>query len=214
MKNIFIKVDFLRKSKATNDSHYHISTSNYKAYRYLQYYLSQFLEKINSDNEEDINIIQDNSDNFSESLIDFPEISENLDNLEQNSSIFIKRTNKMMRVSLNDIVRLEAARNYCDIILKGNKRIDVCVPMNEVYEDLNHNCFFRINRSCVINIMYVKDISGNMVNLEDGTSFLISEKYRNNFFSFLTVVGTRKRVKNKYLSSKIIQKNDSLKNEK
>ena len=109
MKNIFIKVDFLRKSKATNDSHYHISTSNYKAYRYLQYYLSQFLEKINSDNEEDINIIQDNSDNFSESLIDFPEISENLDNLEQNSSIFIKRTNKMMRVS-NDACFI---KRYC-----------------------------------------------------------------------------------------------------
>jgi len=214
MKNIFIKVDFLRKNKTTSDSHYKISFSNHKTYKYLRYYLTQFLEKVNSENDEEINISQEYVDSSSDKIIDFPEISENIDSLEKNSSIFIKRTNKMIRVSLNEIVRLEAARNFCDIILKDNQRIDVCVPMNEVYEDLNHNCFFRINRSCVINIMFVREISGNTVNLEDGTSFLISEKYRNNFFSLLTVVGTRKRSNNRCCSTKEIQKDDGLKKEK
>lgn len=163
MKNISIKISFLRKKETDNDSNYNVSMSNVKYYKYLIYYLKLFLDKINHENEDDINITSDNL-NLVEEKNNRGQVLSGFDN---NGYIFIKRTNKMIRVSLKDIVRLEAARNYCDIILKDNKRIDVCVPMNEVYEDLDHNCFFRINRSCVINIAYVIEISGNMVNLEE-----------------------------------------------
>jgi len=109
--------------------------------------------------------------------------------------VFIKHGNKLIKVDSEEIVRLEAARNYCDIILQDKTVLDVSMPMNEVHELLDSNLFYRINRSNVINIRYIKEFIGNMVRLSDEKVLDISDKYRTEIFSLLKIIGSRKRVK-------------------
>lgn len=109
--------------------------------------------------------------------------------------VFIKHGGKLIKVDSYNIVRLEAARNYCDIILKDDTVLDVCMPMNEVHELLDPDLFHRINRSTVINKVYVKELIGNMVKLVDGTVLDIGIKYRADIFSLLKIIGSRRRVR-------------------
>lgn len=114
---------------------------------------------------------------------------------EKDDFFFIKHGNKLVKIDSNHIMYLEAARNYCDIVLYDKTVFDVSMPMREVHELLDINSFYRINRSNVVNINYVKEIMGNMVKLNDGKLLDIGNTYREQVFSQLNIIGSRKRVK-------------------
>jgi len=172
----------ISKSEKANSLEYKINCNNNKALQDLKHRLEYFFENSKK---------QLSKKEFCKSS------SNNLDyhNFTISDSIFIKRFNKLVRVKLSDIVHLEAARNYCDIVLINNQKVDVSAPLNRVFEDLNNSSFIRINRSVVINLNYIKEITGNMVKLSNDDLFLISEKYRKHFFSLFNIIGSRKRTK-------------------
>lgn len=101
--------------------------------------------------------------------------------------------NEHIRVSVNDIILLKAARDYCEIHIKGNQRLLVSAPMKDVYEDLPSDNFLRINRSYIINIRFISKMSGNLIEMEDGSKLVISKTYKGIVMSKFIFIGSRKR---------------------
>lgn len=112
--------------------------------------------------------------------------------------VFVKVSDKSVRVNIHDIAFLEAQQNYCAIhLLNGNVKsmIMVTVPMCEVMEDLNPDLFVRIHRSYVVNTEHVIAIAAYMVMMDNGKDLNIGREFRNNLDDMFVFIGTRKRVK-------------------
>lgn len=83
---------------------------------------------------------------------------------EKRDHIFVKYDNSFVRISINDIVFLEADRSYCKIVTADNAYIQ-SVSLNHVFDQIKNKNFVRIHRSNVININKITAIDGNMVKL-------------------------------------------------
>ena len=87
-------------------------------------------------------------------------------------------------VNTSDIMYLEADSNYTIIHLSGLKKIVASRTMGDFEKILDQPAFFRIHKSIIINLNYLKAYSsyqGNFVELNDGTSLSISRRRLNDF---------------------------------
>jgi len=87
-------------------------------------------------------------------------------------------------INTSDIVYLEADSNYTILHLSGSKKIVATRTMGDFEKILDLAVFFRIHKSIIININYLKAYSsyqGNFVELIDGTSLSISRRRLNDF---------------------------------
>ncbi len=117
--------------------------------------------------------------------------------LEYQETIFVLKDCGYKRVSTNDIIYLEAQRNYCNIHLVRGNSYTVSVPMNEVYDDLNPCLFKRIHRSYIINMSHIDTYYGNMVVMTENVRIPISRDYKEIIANDFIRIGSRKRVKDK-----------------
>jgi two-component system LytT family response regulator len=79
---------------------------------------------------------------------------------------------------------LEADSNYTILHLSGQKKIVATRTMGDFEKILDQPDFFRIHKSIIINLNYLKAYSsyqGNFVSLTDGTSLSISRRRLNDF---------------------------------
>lgn len=65
--------------------------------------------------------------------------------------IFIRYNSKMIKLLLNDILYIEADRNYCNIITTTNNYV-LTVTLKKIEDRLNHVQFLRVHRSYIVNI--------------------------------------------------------------
>jgi len=118
--------------------------------------------------------------------------SESLDNLSQTINLGSKHINKItvaeqfgfQLVNTSDIMYLEADSNYTILHLSGLKKIVATRTMGDFEKILDQPEFFRIHKSIIININYLRAYSsyqGNFVELTDGTSLNISRRRLNDF---------------------------------
>jgi two-component system, LytTR family, response regulator len=87
-------------------------------------------------------------------------------------------------VNVAEIMYLEADSNYTIIHLSGLNKIVATRTMGDFEKILESPDFFRIHKSIIININYLKAYSsyqGNFVELSDGTSLSISRRRLNEF---------------------------------
>ena len=87
-------------------------------------------------------------------------------------------------VDTSDIMYLEADSNYTIIHLSGLKKIVATKTMGDFEKILDQPAFFRIHKSIIINLNFLKAYSsyqGNFVSLIDGTSLSISRRRLNDF---------------------------------
>ena len=87
-------------------------------------------------------------------------------------------------VDTSDIMYLEADSNYTIIHLSGLKKIVATKTMGDFEKILDQPAFFRIHKSIIINLNFLKAYSsyqGNFVSLVDGTSLSISRRRLNDF---------------------------------
>ena len=80
---------------------------------------------------------------------------------------------------VDDIIRLEADGSYTNIIVKEGKKRIVSRTLKDFEESLPKEKFFRIHKSHLINLKYIKDysnISGNYVTMTDGSKIEISRR--------------------------------------
>lgn len=71
--------------------------------------------------------------------------------------IFIRNRDRMVKIYLEDILYLEAARNYCKIVTSYQDYL-LSMPMKTVEEKINSSHFFRVHRSFVINLEKIDEI--------------------------------------------------------
>ena len=72
--------------------------------------------------------------------------------------IFVRYLNSMVKVSIEDVLYIEAERNYCRI-LTNNKEYLVVMTLKEMDKKLPPKHFFRVHRSYIANISQVKEVA-------------------------------------------------------
>jgi len=87
-------------------------------------------------------------------------------------------------INTSDLMYLEADSNYTILHLSGQKKIVATRTMGDFEKILDQPDFFRIHKSIIINLNYLKAYSsyqGNFVTLSDGTVLNISRRRLNDF---------------------------------
>jgi len=91
-------------------------------------------------------------------------------------------------ISLDDIVRLEADRSYCTLVLRSGKKMLVSKCLNEFHKILTGRQFFRIHNSHLINLNHVTRFvrsDGGFVKLSDGSVVPLSRNRKDDFLSVM-----------------------------
>ncbi len=82
-------------------------------------------------------------------------------------------------LKFDDIIRLEAEGSYTKVMLKEGKGKIVSRTLKDFEDILPREKFFRIHKSHLINLKYIKDysnIGGNFVTMTDGSKIEISRR--------------------------------------
>ncbi|MGZ3919085.1 MAG: LytR/AlgR family response regulator transcription factor, partial [Bacteroidia bacterium] len=102
--------------------------------------------------------------------------------------VLINHSKGFTLVDFKDIVWLEASDNYTNLFLNGQKKIVASKTLKEFEMILPANDFFRIHRSALINVNFVKEYSNNEggeVILSDGTHVQVSKARVQEFAEFI-----------------------------
>jgi len=75
-----------------------------------------------------------------------------------NDSIFVKNHEKMVKIFINNILYVEAERNYCRIFT-NNKEYLIVTTLKDLDEKLPEKHFLRIHRSFIVNISHINEIA-------------------------------------------------------
>lgn len=107
---------------------------------------------------------------------------------EDKNLVLINHSKGFTLVDFKDIVWLEANDNYTNLYLNGQKKIIASKTLKEFEMILPSVEFFRIHRSALINVNYVKEYSNNEggeVILSDGTHVQVSKARIQEFAEFI-----------------------------
>ena len=107
---------------------------------------------------------------------------------EDKNLVLINHSKGFTLVDFKDIVWLEASDNYTNLYLSGQKKIVASKTLKEFEAILPASEFFRVHRSALINIRYVKEYSnheGGEVILSDGTHVQVSKARTQEFADFI-----------------------------
>lgn len=89
------------------------------------------------------------------------------------NALTISLADGVARVSLHEIRYLEVLKNY--VTIHADEEYSVKRTLNELAKDLDES-FYRIHRSYIVNLRFVKRISRTEVALKDGTTLPLSRK--------------------------------------
>jgi DNA-binding LytR/AlgR family response regulator len=76
--------------------------------------------------------------------------------------IFVRSYDKMVKVCINNILYIEAERNYCKIHCKDKEHLLV-MTLKDVEEKLTANNLMRIHRSFIVNLHHIDEIATSHV---------------------------------------------------
>lgn len=104
------------------------------------------------------------------------------------SKLAVTINNGYEYIALEEIIRLEADRSYCAIILKGGKKLLVSKCLNEFNKLLRGKDFYRIHNSHMINLRHVVKFvrtDGGFVKLSDGSEVPLSRNKKDEFLQMM-----------------------------
>ncbi|MFK7772514.1 MAG: LytR/AlgR family response regulator transcription factor [Saprospiraceae bacterium] len=105
-----------------------------------------------------------------------------------NDRLFIRQKDQMVKVSIKDILYLEADRNYCKVYTTEKVYL-ISTPLGSVEEELPTKSFIRIHRSFVINIEKIDAISDLREYLViNNVNIPISRRNRENILKYLKLI--------------------------
>lgn len=88
-------------------------------------------------------------------------------------------------VDVDDIIHIEADSNYSIFHLKNKEKITVSKVLKDYEEILPEERFFRIHKSSIVNLKYVKEYhnkNGLVLLLQNGESLVVSRRRASDFF--------------------------------
>ena len=92
-------------------------------------------------------------------------------------------------LKVNNIVYCQAEENYCKIFTNRNEVILVARTLKNIEELLPEELFFRIHKSFLVNMNYIKSYSktdGYKVMLENGVELDVATRRNDDFLKALT----------------------------
>lgn len=92
---------------------------------------------------------------------------------------------------IDDIIRFEAEGCYTKVIFKDGKNTIISRTLKDFEETISKEKFFRIHKSHLVNLKYIKDysnISGNFVTMTDGSKVEISRRKAPEFIQKIKTV--------------------------
>ena len=101
-------------------------------------------------------------------------------------SIFVKDHEKMVKIVINEILYIEAERNYCRIYTR-NKEYLLVITLKDINEKLPGEHFIRIHRSFIINISQVDEVGNSYVIVAKKT-IPLSKGYRDELLNRLQTI--------------------------
>jgi len=100
--------------------------------------------------------------------------------------IFVRDKNKMVRLKIEEILYVEAERNYCKITTK-DKPYTLSIPLLKFLEKVSSDTFVRIHRSHLVNINTISELNENYVFI-NGKSLAVSKSYKQALTNKLTLL--------------------------
>lgn len=104
----------------------------------------------------------------------------------QEDRIFIRNNNKLVKVMLDDILYVEADRNYCKITTTTQSFM-VVSPMSKFCEKIDPRNFIRIHRSFVVNFSKLEAVAESYVEVK-GKLIPIGKQYKEDLHRMLNKV--------------------------
>jgi two-component system, LytTR family, response regulator len=101
--------------------------------------------------------------------------------------IFIKVEGKLIKVILKEIIYIEALGDYAKIITNNNSFITLST-LKSFEELLNSIKFQRVQRSFIVNTMYIQSFVGNSIQLNNDKTITISTNMKSELFKLLGLV--------------------------
>jgi two-component system LytT family response regulator len=101
----------------------------------------------------------------------------------------ISTFNGFSLIEMKDIIRLESDSNYTQVFLTDGSKLVVSKTMKEFEPYLNEDTFFRIHRSHIINVNFVKGYNskdGGYAVLKDESMIEISRSKHKEFMDFIS----------------------------
>jgi DNA-binding LytR/AlgR family response regulator len=88
---------------------------------------------------------------------------------------------KDIKVFKDQVVFIEALEKYIKIHLITGKPIVTYLQISEVEEEACYSSYLRVNRSCIVNVDYIKSKDNYMLIMEDGSNISVGKTYRKAF---------------------------------
>ncbi len=88
--------------------------------------------------------------------------SKNQNGFILSNCIFVRHNEKMVKVSIENILYVEAERNYCRIYTKSKEYLLV-ITLKDIDEKLPSKHFLRIHRSFIVNISQIDEVATSHV---------------------------------------------------
>jgi DNA-binding LytR/AlgR family response regulator len=104
----------------------------------------------------------------------------------QEDRIFIRNQNKLIKVMLDDIIWVEAERNYCKIMTAQQTYLIVS-PLNKLCEKIDPKRFVRIHRSFMVNFSKLEAVTETHVELK-GKILPIGKQYKEDLFRMVNKI--------------------------
>lgn len=104
----------------------------------------------------------------------------------QEERIFIRHQNKLVKVMLEDILYVEAERNYCKITTATQTYLIVS-PLNKLCEKVDPKRFVRIHRSYMVNFAKLDSVAESYVDVK-GKLIPIGKQYKEDLHRMLNKV--------------------------
>ncbi len=95
--------------------------------------------------------------------------------------LFVKSNGKLVRIRIQDILYIEALKEYVRIFTTAGNQV-VYQTMQNMEEKLPKDSFFRIHRSYIIGLRHIQAIEGNMV-LISGVQLPVSRYTKDEFIN-------------------------------
>jgi len=102
-------------------------------------------------------------------------------NSDNQNDLFVKSNGKLVRIRLNDILYIEALKEYIRIFTPDSNQV-VYQTMQNLEDRLPKETFFRIHRSYIVGLQHVQAIEGNCV-IVNGVQLPVSRYCKDEFIN-------------------------------
>ena len=108
-------------------------------------------------------------------------------NNEHNKEIFVKVNTTLKNVNIDDILFVEASRDYVILNLKGEEKIKANSSMKNIESKLPPNEFVRVHRSFIVRVKSIERIDGDILEI-DNRLISVSKSYKSDLMKSLNLL--------------------------